>query len=101
MAFIPIKKAFKDWLHSRKFKKFFQEQEVIRIINQYFKERKNWPLDIAKASFLKQGKLTIKCCRAVISSELRLEEPQLKDYIEKRIPGVKIEKIFYEIGTIK
>lgn len=100
MTFILIKKALKNWSHSRKFKKFFQEQEAIRIINQYFKERKNWSSDIVKASFLKRGKLTIKCCRAVISSELRLEEPQLKDYVEKKVPGVKIDKIFYKIGTM-
>jgi len=53
---------------------------------------------MAKASSLNRGELTIKCCRAVISSELRLEELQLRDYLKKRIPDVKIDKIFYKIG---
>lgn len=98
MVFVSIKQVLRSWSNNKKFFKFFQEQEVINVVNQYFKQRKNWSLDIAKASSLKQGILTIKCCRAVISSELRLEESQLKAYLEKRIPTVKINKIFYKIG---
>ena len=98
MAFVSIRQALKSWSNTKRFKTFFQGQEAINVINQYFKERKNWSLDIVRASSLKQGILTIKCCRAVISSELRLEEPQLRVYLKKRIPKVKINKIFYKIG---
>lgn len=98
MTLISIKQALKSWSNTKKFKSFFQGQKAINVINEYFKEKKNWPLDIARASSLKQGILTIKCCRAVISSELRLEEPKLKAYLKKRIPKVKINKIFYKIG---
>ena len=98
MAFISIRQALKSWSNTKRFKSFFQGQEAINVINQYFKEIKNWPLDIARASSLKQEILTIKCCRAVISSELRLEESQLRAYLKKRIPKVKINKIFYKIG---
>jgi len=97
VVFITLKKTLKNWPKTKKFKKFFQNQEALNVINQYFKERKNWSLDIAKASSLNQGELTIKCCRAVISSELRLEELQLKAYLKKRIPNIKIDKIFYKI----
>ena len=97
MGFITLKRALKNWPKTKKFKKFFQSQEALNVVNQYFKERKNWSLDIVKASSLNQGELTIKCCRAVISSELRLEELQLRDYLKKRIPDVKIDKIFYKI----
>ncbi|MHA1343619.1 MAG: hypothetical protein ACTSQG_06515 [Promethearchaeota archaeon] len=97
MGFIPLKKTLKNWPKTKKFKKFFQNEKALDVINQYFKERKNWSLDIAKASSLNQGELTIKCCRAVISSELRLEELKLKDYLRKRIPDVEINKIFYKI----
>lgn len=96
--FISLEKALKGWSNTKRFKRFFQYQKAIDVINQYFKEEKNWSLDIAKASSLKQGELTIKCCRAVISSELRLEESQLRGYLKKRIPKVKIDKIFYKIG---
>jgi len=71
MAFTSIKQALKNWSNTKRFKSFFQGQEAINVINQYFKEKKNWPLDIARASSLKQ---------------------------EKRIPKVKINKIFYTIG---
>jgi len=98
MAFISIQQALKSWSNTKRFKSFFQGQKALNVINQYFKERKNWPLDIVRASSLKQGVLTIKCCRAVISSELRLEESQLMAYLKKRIPKVKIDKIFYKIG---
>ena len=98
MAFISIRQALKSWSNTKKFKSFFQGKEAINVINQYFKEKKNWPLDIARASSLKEDILTIKCCRAVISSELRLEEPQLRAHLQKRIPKVKINKIFYKIG---
>jgi len=97
MAFIPIRQALKNWSSTKKLKSFFQGQEAINVINQYFKERKNWSVDIVKASSLKQGVLIIKCCRSVISSELRLEESQLKDYLKKRISKIKINKIFYKI----
>ena len=98
MAFISIRQALKSWTNTKKFKSFFQGQEAINVINKYFEERKNWSLDIVRASSLKQGILTIKCCKAVISSELRLEESQLRSYLKKRIPKVKINKIFYKIG---
>lgn len=98
MSFTSINQALKNWSNTKRFKSFFQGQEAINVINQYFKEKKNWPLDMARASSLKQDILTIKCCRAVISSELRLEEPQLRAYLKKRIPKVKINKIFYTIG---
>jgi len=97
VSFITLKRVLKNWPKTKKFKKFFRSQEALNIVDQYFKERKNWSLDIAKASSLNQGELTIKCCRAVISSELRLEESQLRDYLKKRIPDVKINKIFYKI----
>ena len=98
MAFITLKKTLKNWPKAKRFKNFFQSQKALNIVNQYFKERKNWSLDIAKASSLNQGELTIKSCRAVISSELRLEESELRAYLKKRIPDVKIDKIFYKIG---
>jgi len=98
VGFITLKKTLKNWPKTKKFKKFFQSQEVLNVVNQYFKERKNWPLNMAKASSLNREELTIKCCRAVISSELRLEELQLRDYLKKNIPDVKINKIFYKIG---
>lgn len=97
MAFISIKQALENWSSNKRLKSFFQGQEAINIINQYFKERKNWSTDIVKASSLKQGVLIIKCCRAVISSELRLEEPKLMTYIKEKIPKIKIDKIFYTI----
>lgn len=97
MVFIPIKKALNSWLKSRRFEKPLQERQVINITNQYFRERKNWPVNIVRASFFKQGRLIIKCRKPVISSELRLEETELKKYIQKRIPGMKIDKIFYRI----
>jgi len=98
VAFITLKNTLKNWPKAKRFKKFFQSQEALNVVNQYFKERKNWSLDIAKASSLNQGELTIKSCRAVISSELRLEESELRAYLKKRIPDVKIDKIFYKIG---
>jgi len=98
VGFITLKNVLKNWPKTKKFKKFFQSQEALNVVNKYFKERKNWSLDIVKASSLNQGELTIKCCRAVISSELRLEELQLRKYLKKRIPDVKIDKIFYKIG---
>ena len=98
MAFITLKKTLKNWPKAKRFKNFFQSQKALNIVNQYFKERKNWSLNIAKASSLNQGELTIKSCRAVISSELRLEESELRAYLKKRIPDVKIDKIFYKIG---
>lgn len=98
MAFISIRQALKSWSNTKRLKSFFQGQEAINVINQYFNDKKNWSLDIVRASSLKQGVLTIKCCRAVISSELRLEEPQLRNYLKKRIPKVKINKIFYKLG---
>jgi len=97
MAFIPIKQALQNWSSNKRLKSFFQGQEVINIINQYFKERKNWSTDIVKASSLKQGVLIIKCCRAVVSSELRLEESKLRFYLKERIPKIKIDKIIYKI----
>jgi len=97
VGFIPLKKTLKNWPKNKKLKKFFQNKKAIDIVNQYFKEKKKWSLDIAKATSLNQGELTIKCCRAVISSELRLEELKLKDYLRKRIPEVEINKIFYKI----
>ena len=98
MAFITLKKTLKNWPKAKRFKNFFQSQKALNIVNQYFKERKNWSLNIAKASSLNQGELTIKSCRAVISSELRLEESELRAYLKKRIPDVRIDKIFYKIG---
>ena len=98
MAFITLKKTLKNWPKAKRFKNFFQSQKALNIVNQYFKERKNWSSNIAKASSLNQGELTIKSCRAVISSELRLEESELRAYLKKRIPDVKIDKIFYKIG---
>ena len=97
MVFIPIKQALQNWSSNKKLKSFFQGQKAICLINQYFKERKNWSTDIVRASSLKQGVLVIKCCRAVISSELRLEESELRVYLKQRIPKVKIDKIFYKI----
>ncbi len=98
MAFISIRQALKSWSNTKRFKSFFQGQEAINVINQYFKDEKNWSLDIVRASSLKQEVLIIKCCRAVISSELRLEESKLRAYLKKRIPKVKIDRIFYKIG---
>jgi hypothetical protein len=98
MAFTPIKRVLENWSSNKRLKSFFKDQEVINIINQYFQERKNWSTNIVRASSLKQGVLIIKCCRAVISSELRLEESKLRLYIEEKIPKTKIDKIFYKIG---
>jgi len=98
MVFIPIKQALQNWSNNKRLRSFFQGQEAINVINQYFRERKNWSIDIVKASSLEQGVLTIKCCRAVISSELRLEESKLRAYLKERIPRIKIDKIFYKIG---
>jgi len=98
MAFTSIRQELKNWSNNKRFKGFFQGKEAINVINQYFEEKKNWSSDIVRASSLKHGVLTIKCCRAVISSELRLEEPQLRAHLKKRIPKVKINKIFYKIG---
>ncbi len=83
MAFITLKKTLKNWPKAKRFKNFFQSQKALNVVNQYFKERKNWSLNIAKASSLNQGELTIKSCRAVISSELRLEESELRAYLKK------------------
>ena len=98
MVFIPIRQVLKNWSSTKKLKSFFQGQEAINVINQYFKDRKNWSVDIVKVSSLKQGVLIIKCCRSVISSELRLEESKLRIYLKERIPKIKIDKIFYKIG---
>lgn len=98
MSFIPLKEVLNTWLSSKKFRKVFQGQQVVKTANQYFKERKNWPPDMVKASFFSQGRLIIKCRQSVISSEIRLEESQLKKYLQKRLPGIKIDKIFYKIG---
>ncbi len=98
MAFISIQQALNGWSNTKRFKSFFQGQKALDVINQYFKEKKNWSSDMVRASSLKQGILIIKSCRAVISSELRLEESQLRIYLKKRIPKVKIDKIFYKIG---
>jgi len=40
VGFITLKKALKNWPKTKKFKKFFQSQEALSVVNQYFKEKK-------------------------------------------------------------
>lgn len=97
MAFVPIKNIFNSWLSSDKFKKVFQERQIISWANKYFQENKNWPSHIVRANSFNQGRLVIQCFQGVISSELRLEESQLRKYLESKMPKIKIKKIFYKI----
>jgi CRISPR/Cas system endoribonuclease Cas6 (RAMP superfamily) len=97
VAFVPIKNIFNSWLSSDKFKKIFQGRQVISWANKYFQENKKWPTHIVRANSFNQGRLVIQCFQGVISSELRLEEPQLRRYLEGKMPQVKITKIFYKI----
>lgn len=97
MVFIPIKNIFSSWLRSEKFKKIFQERQVISWANKYFQENKKWPTYVVRAISFKKGRLAIQCRQGVISSELRLEESSFRKYLEGKMPQIKINQIFYKI----
>jgi hypothetical protein len=97
VVFVPIKNIFNSWLSSDRFKKVFQERQLISWANKYFQENKKWPSHIVRANSFNQGRLVIQCLQGVIASELRLEEPQLKKYLEGKMPKIQIKKIFYKI----
>jgi len=40
VAFITLKNTLKNWPKAKRFKKFFQSQEALNVVNQYLKERK-------------------------------------------------------------
>ncbi|MDD3098563.1 MAG: DciA family protein [Candidatus Pacebacteria bacterium] len=97
MVFVPIKNIFYSWLSSDKFKKVFQGRQVVSWANKYFIENKKWPSHVVKANSFNQGRLVIQCFQGVISSELRLEESQLRKYLKEKMPKIQVKKIFYKI----
>lgn len=97
MTFIHIKQLIDGWLKSKKNERFIQEQQITDLLNQYFQKRKNWPKQEIKANLLNQGQLIIRCRHGFISSEMKLDELRIKKYLEEKLPGIKINKIFYKI----
>ena len=113
MAFTSLRCVLSDWLKKRKLEKFFDENKnlptfgrqnlfspsarnkILEVANEYLKEQKKWPLDLAKATSFQRGNLTFECQRGAIASELHLNERDFRLYCEERIPRVKINRIFY------
>jgi len=97
MAFSPIQKLLDNWFKTKKFEGSLQKKQVIDLVDKYIQEHKNWPSDIARASFFDKGNLTIKCQQSAVASELHMEELSLRKYIQESLPEVKIKKIFYNL----
>lgn len=98
MAFYPIKETLANWSKSSKFNGFFQDQNKIRIVNEYLQEVKHFSGSDVRASAWRKDDLFIKCRRSVLASEIKMEEFKLRDFFNKKIPHAKINKIFYRIG---
>ncbi len=97
--FEHLGKALKERVKHYRFSQEIREEEVLSAWNDLM-EKKFGPKKVRAFSF--KGKvLKVKVLNPVLSQELRLLEDEIKKKIESKEKGVKIEKIFYQVGKIK
>lgn len=99
MSFVPLNNFFKQWL----IKKGFQEQEyengLKEVLAQYCVTVKQWPSDWVTLRNYTKNNLVIICKNSNISSQLKIEEDELKNYLIKHSnnSNIKINRISFQV----
>ncbi len=101
MVFVSLRDTLNDWAKKRNITKFFNSDKVIQLANQYFRVNKKWPTTKVEAISFKRGNLLIFYRTESELTGLSTQENNLKLFLLKQLPGLKIGKIIYKRFPLK
>ncbi|MGB9763105.1 MAG: hypothetical protein ACPLW7_03730 [Minisyncoccia bacterium] len=95
MTFFPLKNILSEWLKKKNFDRFLTETQVVSVVKFYLKNiKKISSNDIEDISY-RNGILVIKCNRVILASELYFTQEELKNFLAKELPEIKIKRIIF------
>jgi len=96
MAFISLGELLNRKIKKIGLNKYQDKETVLKIVNSFLKEELKF-FSEAKAKDYKNGILSISCQKSVISSQIRMSEEQLRQYLKKHLPTCVLKRIKYSI----
>lgn len=95
MAFWKISTLLGARIKKLGLKSFLEEDEVLNAVNVFLYNQAGLTEKEAKTVKFKNGNLTVFCYKGVISSEIKMRETEIRNFLKTIVPSAKIERFFY------